>query len=98
LLDAMACAKPVVATSTGGIPEVVVDGVTGTLVPPRDDARMAAAIVAQLKDPALRERMGNAGLARARQMFSAERMLKDTLRVYQRVAAHPHHEEDLALR
>jgi glycosyltransferase involved in cell wall biosynthesis len=55
---------------------------------------MAAAIVTLLEDPALRARMGAAGLARARQRFSAERMVKDTLRVYQRVALHPHREED----
>ena len=61
LLDAMAAAKPIVATATGGIPEVVVDGVTGILVPPRDDASMAAAIVQLLKDAALRQRMGYAG-------------------------------------
>ena len=51
LLDAMAAGKPIVATTTGGIPEVVEDGVTGFLVPPRDDAAMAAAIVKLLKDP-----------------------------------------------
>jgi glycosyltransferase involved in cell wall biosynthesis len=95
LLDAMAAAKPIVATTTGGIPEVVVDGVTGFLVAPRDDAAMAAAIVKLLKDPDLRQRMGQAGLARARELFSAERMLKETLKVYQRVALHPHVEDDL---
>ena len=94
LLDAMAAAKPIVATATGGIPEVVVDGVTGILVPPRDDAAMAAAIVQLLKDPELRQRMGFAGLARARELFSAERMLKETLKVYQRVALRPHVEDD----
>lgn len=93
LLDAMAAGKPIVATTTGGIPEVVVDGVTGFLVAPRDDAAMAAAIVQLLKDPGLRQRMGQAGLARARERFSAERMLKDTLKVYQRVALRPHVEE-----
>ena len=67
LLDAMAAARPIVATTTGGIPEVVVDGVTGFLVAPRDDAAMAAAIVKLLKDPELRQRMGQAGLARARE-------------------------------
>ena len=95
LLDAMAAARPIVATATGGIPEVVVDEVTGILVAPRDDAAMAAAIVRLLKDPDLRERMGYAGLARARKCFSAERMLKDTLKVYQRVALRPHVEDDL---
>jgi glycosyltransferase involved in cell wall biosynthesis len=87
LLDAMAAGKPIVATSTGGIPEVVEDGVTGILVPPRDDAAMAEAIVSLLKDPELRWRMGNAGLSRARERFSAERMVSETLRVYQHVRA-----------
>jgi glycosyltransferase involved in cell wall biosynthesis len=94
LLDAMACGKPVVATRTGGIPEVVVDGQTGLLVPPRDHQAMAQAIVSLLNDELLRQRMGAAGLARARKRFSAERMVQETLRVYQRVALHPHREED----
>jgi glycosyltransferase involved in cell wall biosynthesis len=94
LLDAMASAKPIVATATGGIPEVVVDGVTGFLVPPRDHQAMAGAIVRLLKDPALRERVGQAGLARAREKFGAERMVEQTARVYERVARHPHREED----
>jgi L-malate glycosyltransferase len=85
LLDAMASAKPVVATATGGIPEVVVDGVTGVLVAPRDHAGMAAAIVTLLRDPALRERMGSAGLARALERFTAERMVSETLGVYERL-------------
>ena len=92
LLDAMAAAKPIVATATGGIPEVVVNDSTGFLVPPRDHGAMAGALVRLLKDPALRQRMGQAGRARARQRFSAERMLQQTLRVYQRVALHPHEE------
>ena len=93
LLDAMAAAKPIVATATGGIPEVVVDGQTGLLVPPRDHAAMADAIVTLLKDDDLRRRMGQAGRKRACSQFSAERMVQDTLRVYQRVALHPHQEE-----
>lgn len=92
LLDAMACGKPIVATTAGGIPEVVVDGETGFLVAPRDHEGMARAIVSLLKDEALRRRMGDAGRARARVRFSAERMVQDTLRVYQRVAMHPHQE------
>ena len=93
LLDAMAAGKPVVATTAGGIPEVVVDGETGFLVPPRDHDAMAGAIVTLLKDDALRQRMGEAGRARVRRIFSADRMVQDTLRVYQRVALHPHHED-----
>lgn len=95
LLDAMAAGKPIVATKAGGIPEVVIDGTTGLLVPPRDHDAMADAIVTLLKDEALRRRMGAAGLALAQKRFSAERMVQDTLRVYQRVAMHPHQEEDL---
>ena len=86
LLDAMAAGKPIVATRTGGIPEVVVDGETGLLVPPRDHQAMATAIVRLLKDHQLRMRMGNAGSARVRQKFSAERMVQGTLRVYESVA------------
>jgi glycosyltransferase involved in cell wall biosynthesis len=82
LLDAMACGKPVVATTAGGIPEVVVDGETGLLVPPRDDRALAAAIVHLLRDEDLRTRMGAAGLVRVRDHFSAERMVRDTLSVY----------------
>lgn len=96
LLDAMAAGKAIVATEAGGIPEVVVNGTTGLLVPPRDHEAMAQAIVTLLKDDDLRRRMGAAGLARAREHFSAERMVQETLRVYQRVAMHPHQEEDLA--
>ena len=85
LLDAMACGRPIVATTAGGMPEVVQDGKTGILVPPRNDQAMADAIVKLLKDPGLRERMGAAGLARANAEFSAERMVADTLKVYEDV-------------
>ena len=50
LLDAMACGKPIVATTAGGMPEVVKDGTTGILVPPRDHEAMADAIVRLLTD------------------------------------------------
>jgi glycosyltransferase involved in cell wall biosynthesis len=92
LVDAMACGKPIVATGTGGIPEVVVDGETGFLVPPRDHGAMAAALVRLLHDEGLRTQMGEAGRSRARKLFSAERMVHETLRVYERVAMHPHQE------
>ena len=92
LLDAMAAGKPIVATRTGGIPEVVVDGETGLLVPPRDEEALADAIVRLLKDANLRRTMGEAGRARARDLFSVERMVQNTLNVYQRIAAEPHRE------
>ena len=74
LLDAMACARPVVATSVGGIPEVVVDGETGLLVPPRDPEALGAAIARLISDRGLREKMGAAGLERV-ETFSAEHMV-----------------------
>ena len=90
LLDAMACGKPIVATTAGGMPEVVVDGETGLLVPPRDDEALAAAIVRLLKDERLRQSMGAAGDRRVRERFSSERMVQDTLDLYRRVALHAH--------
>ena len=86
ILDAMACGKPVVGTTAGGIPEVVVDGETGLLVPPRDAGALAEAIIRVLSDRSLRERMGAAGLARVQERFSAEIMVKKTLEVYERLA------------
>jgi glycosyltransferase involved in cell wall biosynthesis len=85
LVDAMAASRPAVATTAGGIPEVVVDGETGFLVPPKEPEAMADCIVRLLKDPALRERMGMAGLARARARFTVDRMVEETNAVYERV-------------
>jgi glycosyltransferase involved in cell wall biosynthesis len=86
ILDAMACGKPVVGTTAGGIPEVVADGETGLLVPPRDPAAMAGAIIRLLSDRSLRERIGAAGLARVCERFRAEIMVKKTLEVYEALA------------
>jgi glycosyltransferase involved in cell wall biosynthesis len=85
LLDAMACGKPVVATTAGGIPEVVVDGQTGLLVAPRDDEALASAIERLLTDEALRQAMGTAGRARVHEYFTVDRMVQETLAVYQQV-------------
>jgi glycosyltransferase involved in cell wall biosynthesis len=63
VLEAMAAGLPVVATAVGGVPEIVTDGVTGLLVPPRTPADLAAAIGRLAADPALRARLGAAGRA-----------------------------------
>ena len=81
LLEAMLAGKPVVATRVSSIPEIVVDGETGLLVPPDDPEALAAGILRVLSDPG---RLGEAGLARARSEFSVERMSRRTLAVYER--------------
>jgi glycosyltransferase involved in cell wall biosynthesis len=90
LLDAMACSRAIVATRAGGIPEIVEDGRTGVLVPPRDHTAMAREIVRLLRDDDSRRRLGEAGLARVIQHFTVERMVAETAAVYQRIAAKPH--------
>jgi glycosyltransferase involved in cell wall biosynthesis len=95
LLDAMACSKAVVATRTGGIPEVVADGATGLLVEPRDHRAMADAIIRLLNDTAMRQRMAEAAFARVNERFTVERMVAETASVYARVAG-THHEADTA--
>jgi glycosyltransferase involved in cell wall biosynthesis len=60
-LEAMACETAVVATATGGIPEVVADGETGLLVPPGRPAALASALERLAADAALRRRLGAAG-------------------------------------
>jgi glycosyltransferase involved in cell wall biosynthesis len=87
VLDAMACGRAVVGTHAGGIPESVVDGETGLLVPTHDNRALAAAIVRLLQDDALRRRMGEAGRERVEKKFSVERMVEETAAVYERLAA-----------
>ncbi len=81
LLDAMAFGLPVVATTAGGIPEAVEDGVTGRLVPPQDPAALADALLAVLADEGGRRALGAAGRRRFLERFTADRMVEGTLRV-----------------
>jgi glycosyltransferase involved in cell wall biosynthesis len=85
LVDAMAASKAAVATSVGGVPEVMTDGETGYLVPPRDHEAMAERIIALLRDAALRARMGEAALRRARDQFTVDRMVDGTIATYERL-------------
>jgi starch synthase len=78
----MACGTPVVASRVGGIPEVVVDGETGWLVPPGDEAALARALRDALGDPARARRMGEAGRRRVEAHFSWDRIADRTLAVY----------------
>ncbi len=81
LMEAMACAKPVVATKVGGIPELVRDGVEGVLVESGDVKGLSDAIVRLLRDPGERARMGAAGQQRVAQ-FSWDRTALTVLDAY----------------
>ena len=72
VVEAMAMGKAVVATTTGGLPEVVAQGETGLLVPPGDAESLAAAVVSLLEDKVRREQMGRNGKARAQDRFSLD--------------------------
>jgi glycosyltransferase involved in cell wall biosynthesis len=84
LLEAMLAKRPVVASAVSSVPEIVLDGETGLLVPPNDPSALAAAVGRVLDDRGLAERLGSLGLARARSEFSVERMARRTLEVYER--------------
>ena len=86
LVDAMAAGRASVCTRAGGIPEVLEDGRTGLLVEPRDHQAMAGALVRLLKDEPLRLRMGEAALARARERFTVDRMVREIDAVYASLA------------
>lgn len=74
VIEAMAAGLPVVSTAVGGVPEVIVDGVTGLLAPAGDDQALAQALLALSADQDLRTRLGEAGRRRAREIFSEEQM------------------------
>ena len=80
--EAMAHARPVVATAVGGLPDAVEDGVTGLLVPPNEPAALRAALLRLLDDAALRQRLGAAARERARRHFGREAAARATLAVY----------------
>jgi glycosyltransferase involved in cell wall biosynthesis len=85
LLQAGAAGVPVVSTATGGIPEVVVHGKTGLLVPPGDPMKLASAMISLLRDPELGRAMGKAARERIRAEFSVDRMVEGNLAVYREV-------------
>jgi len=72
VLEAMACAKPVVAARVGGVPELVIDGETGILVPPKDPEAIAEAVLALLVSPEKAKVMGQSGRKRVIEKFDIE--------------------------
>jgi glycosyltransferase involved in cell wall biosynthesis len=85
LLEAMAWGKPVVASDVIAIPEIVLDGVTGLLAPPHDPEKLASALVRLIKDENLRLDLGGAGQRRVETRFTVERMVRQTVEVYEEV-------------
>ena len=85
VLEAMLAGLPVVATNVSALPELVVDGVSGVLVPPDDAEALAGGIARALEAPQLGER----GLARARREFSVARMADRTASLYLKVQKDP---------
>jgi glycosyltransferase involved in cell wall biosynthesis len=82
LLEAMAAGTPIVATSVGGVPEVVVHGETGLLVPPGSPEELARACAALLRDRDRAARLARAGRARVESRFRIERLAEETAALY----------------
>lgn len=81
-LEAMSRGRPVIATASGGSPELVDDGVEGFLVPPGDPTRLAARLDCLLDSPGLRREMGGRGRARVARDFTVDLMVERTESVY----------------
>jgi glycosyltransferase involved in cell wall biosynthesis len=90
IIDAMAASRPVVATRVAGIPEQVVDGVTGRLVPPGDSASLSDAIAAILGDNEGRARMGSAARHRYEARYTPQGFVDAYRRLYVSVLARKH--------
>lgn len=89
VIEAMAAGKPVVATRGGAIPEIVIEGQTGLIVPMGDPAAMAQAIASLLADPARAAAMGVAGRDRVRERFTIDRTAAGVQAVYDELLARP---------
>jgi len=81
-LEAMAAGRPIVATAVSAVPEVVQENVTGLLVPPRDPAALAEAMLALLNDRDRARQMGTAGLFRLKERFTEDKMVEAVERLY----------------
>ena len=88
LIEAQAAGRPVVATGVGGVPDLVVSGDTGLLVPPDDPDALARAIQSLLDDVEMRDRLGRAGRRRVVPAYNAERLLEDIDLLYRELARH----------
>lgn len=87
VLEAMAMRRAVVATATGGVPEIVVDGETGLLVKPGDPDGLARAVVSALNDGVRRAAFGLAGRRRIETRFTVEVMMDHLIAAYGELSA-----------
>jgi glycosyltransferase involved in cell wall biosynthesis len=87
LIEALAAARPVVATAVGGVPEVVLHGETGVTVPPSDAAALAEGVLRVLRDASLGQRFGAAGRRHVYPRYDASRLVDDMRGLYRRELA-----------
>jgi len=85
VLEAMACAKPVIGTNTGGNPEIILQNETGVLIPPKYPDAMAKAIAFLLDNPQKAKEMGEAGYNRVRDYFNTEKQIREMSSIYKKV-------------
>ena len=88
IFEAFFCSKSVIATTVGGIPEQIKDGVNGILIRPKDEKMLAEAILSLLKDEKKRDAMGNAARVEAEKKFSQELMAKKIYSLYNEILKH----------
>lgn len=96
ILEAMAAARPVVATAVGGIPEIIRPRETGLLVPPHDPTALAQAIATVLDQPALANRLGQAAQALVAAEFSLAKQTAKVIALYRHLLAEPHLQQQVA--
>lgn len=89
IIEGMAAGKPVIATRGGGVPEIVVDGETGLLVPMADAHALAEAMIRLFDDEALRNRMGSSGHQRVKDYFTLARVAADMESVFTQLTDRP---------
>ena len=82
IIEASACGKPVVVSDVGGLPEVVENGVTGIVVPPRDPEKTADAIEKLVLDEKLRKKMGEAGRKRVAKLYDWNKNVEQMIEIY----------------
>lgn len=87
LIEAMAARKPVIATNVGGVPEVIINGTTGILVPPEDPEAFSSAIIKLYNNPEMSLEMGLAGYKRAKKLFNIETTVHELEELYEALIA-----------